>query len=86
MAVEIITKDDLQEFKKDLIDEIKLLIDGLNHPIEKHEWLRSGQARKILQVSPGTLQNLRIQGKVRFTKIGHLIYYSRLDIELLMEG
>ena len=86
MAVEIITKDDLQEFKRELIDEIKLLIVGLNHPKEKIEWLRSGQARKLLQVSPGTLQNLRIQGKLRFTKVGHLIYYSRLDIELLMEG
>jgi len=86
MAAEIITKEDLQEFKRELIDEIKLLIVGLNHPKEKLEWLRSGQARKLLQVSPGTLQNLRIQGKLRFTKVGHLIYYSRLDIELLMEG
>ncbi|WP_179413246.1 helix-turn-helix domain-containing protein [Mucilaginibacter sp. E4BP6] len=86
MAAEIITKEDLQEFKRELIDEIKLLIVRLNHPKEKLEWLRSGQARKLLQVSPGTLQNLRIQDKLRFTKVGHLIYYSRLDIELLMES
>lgn len=40
----------------------------------------------MLKISPGTLQNLRVNGTLRFTKIGGIIYYSYEDIELLLEG
>jgi DNA-directed RNA polymerase subunit F len=82
-AIEVITKDDLKEFKKELISEIKLMINPDNSGAKK--WLKSHQVRKLLDISPGTLQNLRINGTLRFTKVGSMLYYKSDDIEALLE-
>nr|WP_236638788.1 helix-turn-helix domain-containing protein [Leeuwenhoekiella aestuarii] len=39
-----------------------------------------------LQISPGTLQNLRINGTIPFTKVGGIIYYDAQEIQQLMEA
>jgi hypothetical protein len=56
MSAEIITKDDLQHFKVELLKDIKLLIGAKENPT--NEWLRTKQVRKILDISPNTLQML----------------------------
>jgi hypothetical protein len=38
-----------------------------------------------LQISPGTLQNLRINGTLPYTKIGGIIYYDAAEIQKVME-
>ncbi len=38
----------------------------------------------ILQVSPGTLQNLRINGTLPYSKVGGIIYYDIEDIQKAM--
>jgi hypothetical protein len=86
MAAEIITKEDLDQFKKELLAEFKILLSGNSPDKVQEQWLRSSQVRKMLNVSRGTLQNLRIQQNLPFTKIGSLIYYKRKDIDKLMEG
>ena len=58
---QIITTDDLYEFKTELLDEIKLLFKEHNGQPSK-KWLKSYEVRKILNISPGTLQNLRVKG------------------------
>lgn len=83
MATEIITKEDLQEFRHQLLQDIKEIIGQA--PAQK-EWLKSPEVRKLLKISPGTLQNLRINGTLRFTKIGSIIYYSQQDIQKLLES
>lgn len=50
------------------------------------KWLKSIEVRKLLNISPGTLQNLRINGTLRFTKIGGMLYYKLEDIHKLLEG
>jgi len=84
MAAEIITKEDLQLFKEELLKEIKFLF---NKP-EKldNEWLRSRQVRTILGISPNTLQGLRISGKLNYTKVGNIHYYKASEIRQLLEG
>jgi len=82
MATEIITKEDLTEFRHQLLNDIKELI---GQPSQQKEWLKSPEVRKLLKISPGTLQNLRINGTLRFTKIGSIIYYSQQDIQTLLE-
>jgi hypothetical protein len=37
---------------------------------QSKQWLKSVDVRKMLNISPGTLQNLRINGTLRYTKIG----------------
>jgi hypothetical protein len=38
----------------------------------------------LLQVSPGTLQNLRINGTLPYTKVGGIIYYDAEEIQGVM--
>lgn len=39
----------------------------------------------LLQVSPGTLQNLRINGTLPYTKVGGIIYYDAEEIQNVMD-
>ena len=63
MNVELITKQDLEQLKSELLSEIKRLVqlDGGSH--SNKQWLKSNEVRKLLKISPGTLQNLRINGR-----------------------
>jgi hypothetical protein len=82
MVVEIITKDDLQHFKKELVAEIKQVL------VSKHEstqYLQSKQVRAMLGISPGTLQQLRISRQLPFTKIGGKVFYELRDIQQMIE-
>lgn len=84
MNVEIITKEDLKEFKSELLTEIKAIMQP-GHGQSK-QWLKSAQVRKLLKISPGTLQNLRINGTLRYSKVGSIMYYKLEDINKILEG
>jgi hypothetical protein len=85
-AIEVLTKADMEQFKAELFAELRRL--GI-HPAkrqEQREWLKSYEVRKLLGISPGTLQNLRTNGTLPYTKIGGLLFYRQDDIRKLMEG
>lgn len=84
MAVEIVTKEDLQNFKTELLADIQQLFKIKSEPTKN--WLRSPDVRKLLNISPGTLQNLRINGTLKTQKIGGIIYYDYAEIEKLLSG
>jgi hypothetical protein len=84
MAATIITVEDLLEFKIDLLEKIKKIVESQNTASIK-KWLKSTEVRKLLNISPGTLQNLRINGTLAYTKIGGTIYYANQDIDKLLE-
>ena len=83
MAVEIITREDLMAFKAELLSELKAIL--LNTSTEQKKWLRSKEVRKLLQISPGTLQNYRVNGTIRYSKFGNTFYYSLEEIDRLLE-
>ena len=83
MAVEIVTKQDLSEFRTSLLNDIAALL--LSKPQQTKQWLKSSEVRKMLNISPGTLQTLRINKTLSYTKIGGIIYYGYQDIEKLLE-
>ena len=84
MPATLITTDDLREFKRELLKEIKTIIN--NQGTQKlKKYLKSSEMMDLLQVSPGTLQNLRINGTLPFTKVGGIIYYDAQDIQKVME-
>lgn len=83
MLVNIVTKEDLVEFRHQLLEDLKAIINSKS-PDQK-QWLRSSEVRKLLKISPGTLQNLRINGTLTFTKVGGIIYYKYSDIENVLE-
>ncbi len=81
MNVEFITKTDLLDFKKELLQEIKSF---LTPDQPRKAWLKSNEVRQILGCSHGTLQNLRINGTLTPTKIGGTWYYSSEQIMSLL--
>jgi len=83
MPAQIITTDDLREFKIELLDEIRILISEQKNPTIK-KWMKSVEVRKLLNISPGTLQTLRINGTLPYTKIGGTNYYNASDIDTLL--
>jgi len=84
MIVNIITKEDLQEFKDELLKDIKNLF---NVKISEQKlWLRSSEVKELLNISSGTLQNLRNEGTITYTRIGGTLYYNYKDIEKMLYG
>ncbi len=84
MAVQIITIEDLNEFRNLLLNDLKEIINS--KPQQSKQWLKSNEVRKLLNISQGTLQNLRINGTLSYTKIGGIMYYNHADIDKLLNG
>ncbi len=84
MPREIITTDDLREFKIELLDEIKDLL-KTSQELGTKKYLKSQDLMKILKVSSGTLQTMRINGSLPYTKIGGIIFYDADEIYKMMK-
>lgn len=82
---QLVTLGDLQEFKDDLLISIKSIIQvNAPHPVKK--WLKSYEVKKLMNISTGTLQNLRTNGTLPHTKIGGSIYYDAELINQVLAG
>ena len=69
--------------KKDLLNFGNLLLSEIGNKTKAEDpaqWLKSAEVRKLLKISPGTLQNLRIKGTLQYNRIGGIIYYKYDDI------
>lgn len=84
MPTEIVTTDDLREFKLELFTELKKLFKE-HHGQPSKKWLKSYEVRELLNISPGTLQNMRINGTLPYTKIGGSMFYDYEDIRKMLE-
>ena len=85
MPTSIITTDDLRDFKLDLLDDIKKLLSKQSQRTLK-KYIKSSELMSLLQISPGTLQNLRINGTIPYTKVGGIIFYDSEEIQKVMEN
>ncbi|GAQ49331.1 TPA: helix-turn-helix domain-containing protein [Flavobacterium psychrophilum] len=84
MAIEVITREDLNEFRTLLLSDLNTMFNS--KPQQQKQWLKSIEVRKLLNISSGTLQNLRVNGTITYTKIGGILYYSNADLEKLLES
>ena len=82
MNVELVTKNDLDNLRDTLLKELRSLV-GIKSDTKKY--LKSSEVREILGCSPGTLQNLRVNGTLEYTKIGGTIYYSSASVDEVFE-
>jgi hypothetical protein len=67
----------------ELLDHIKKLLS--NHASGNlKKYLKSSDVMAMLKISPGTLQNLRINGTLPYTKVGGIIFYESDEIQKVM--
>ena len=83
MAIEVITREDLNEFRTLLLSDLNTMFNS--KPQQQKQWLKSNEIRKLLNISPGTLQTLRINGTLTFTKLGGIIYYDYDHLEKVFQ-
>jgi hypothetical protein len=84
MGTEMVTKEDLEAFRILLLQDIERLLKSRSLSPTK-PWLKGTEVRKLLSISAGTLQALRVTGKLNSTKIGGTHYYRYEDIEKMLE-
>ena len=85
MQINIISTEDLQKFKEELLAEFKTLLNQTNTSAPK-KWLKSYQVREMLGISRGTLQNMYTTGQLPGNRINGLVFYDYEDIQKLMQG
>ena len=84
MAAEVITTDDLREFRMELLLELQSFIKQIaKQPTRR--WLKSPQVKELMGISAGTLANLRVNGTLKFSKIGGIILYDYEHIVKVIE-
>lgn len=83
---EIITKEDLRQFGLQLLDKMRIIVQETTPAqteLVQPEWLKSKAVKKLLDISAGSVQNLRVTQKVRFKKVLGSYYYNKEDLEKL---
>lgn len=86
--MEPITKQDLEALGSQIVKDLELLMnakDEQNEVDNQFNWMRSKKIRKLMDISPATLQNFRISGKIRHKKIMGSYYYNKTDLLNLFE-
>ena len=80
---DMVTKEDLRQFGLELLGNIGNLITQTkegNSDVTEQEWIKSKQVRKLMNMSPGSVQNLRVTENVRYKKIVGSYYYNKADL------
>ena len=80
MPAKIATTEDLIELKLDLLDEIRKILTSKSVGSNKR-YLKSSEVMELLKISPGTLQNLRMNGTLPYSKVGGVILYDWEQIQ-----
>jgi len=85
MAIEVVTSQDLDAFRTQLLNDIRQLLAPRDTKLVK-PWLKNAEVKKLLSISSNTIQRLRVAGKLRSTKVGGVHYYRYEDIEKLLNN
>jgi hypothetical protein len=83
---QLITSEDLIAFKQELLTEFEKLFKSYSMTTQK-KWLKAHQVRKLLNISIGTLQTLKSNGILPYSKMGGVHFFDYEDIQrILQEG
>ena len=61
-------------------------IENLSERAFLEDWIDGQEVMQKLKISPRTLQTLRSNGTIPYTRIGHKLYYLKQDIERLLRN
>ena len=82
-ANQLITLDDLHQFQKEFFEKLNVALKSLN-TITPKKWMKAHEVRRMLKISPGTLQTLKSSGVIPYTKIGGVHFYDYDDIQKVL--
>lgn len=86
MQIDIITKEDLNEFRGQLLEDIKSLLPTKSSKASKSEkWLTNSEVRNILKISYSKLQTLKIKEGLKSYKVLGTHYFLAEDIENMLK-
>lgn len=82
---QLVTLDDLEDFKRELLIGIQAIV-SQSTTVQPKKWLKTYEVKKMLNISHGTLQTLRNNGTIPFSKVGGIIYYDAIEINKVLEA
>ena len=80
----IVSEDFLEQINEKQDKILNLLQDGI--PLTQNDFITESQAKGILQKKSTWFWQMRKNGLLPFRKIGKSIYYSKTEINLLLEN
>jgi hypothetical protein len=85
MQIDLITKQDLEQFKSELILEISKLIELKKNQLSENTkvWIGTKEVKEILGISSNTLAMYRKNNTIPFKKIYGKFFYKQSDVEQL---
>jgi DNA-binding Xre family transcriptional regulator len=81
MGLEVLTCDDLEQFRVKLLKDIETLI-NTKRP---KKWLKTNEVMELLGMSEVTLQTLRNRRQIPFRKLGGICYYNAEELDEFLE-
>ncbi len=86
MPSQILTTDDLREFKVELFQEMEKWLTFRSESTKMtKKFLKSSEVIDLLGISANALNSLRINRVIPYTKVGGTIFFDWEDIELVMK-
>ncbi len=79
------TVGDLMELRLLIAEDLSKFLQS-QHQQSKKRWVKSHEIRRILRISPGTLQTLKKKGVIAFTKLGGVHYFDLEQVTKLLEN
>lgn len=88
MSLELLSKEDLQQLKQELLSAVDAKLNTLIEQARKtrmEQWLTVGQLKEKLDISVGKLRYLRVRGEIPYSQLGSTIYYPFHEILQILE-
>lgn len=86
MELTILTKEDLQELRQELIQEIKAGFSAAASSLQSDTYLTSEQVCEALGISSKQFQKYRNERRIAFSQFGRKIYVKRSDLDHFLES
>jgi|GEM_PF-854232 len=86
-AGKLLAAERLQDYLISRIKSLKKAPATMNKPtndILPEKWIKTHQVLRLLAISESTLQKMRKNGEIPFTKIRGILYYRESDIHLIL--
>ncbi len=85
MSVNIVTTDDLENFREQLLRDIHGILEKHGR-VRLEKWMKSAEVMEKLSISTSTLQNMRDNGTISYSKLAGILYYDEEEIDAILKN